>query len=151
MLFLVVDNRTRRLSGFVLYAQPSQASCFHVRPGAHLLWPRHNRIAPWGGAWRASLPAQGLLGDVVQPPGLRARLRPDPFGWAFWVGGAGVSGSLRGTKAGEGPVAASMPKISRPREVSPPVLLAEGNENSRRSPDRAKVEGENRRSGSRGV
>ena len=105
------------MSGFVLYAQPSQASCFHVRPGAHLLWPRHNRIAPWGGAWRASLPAQGLLGDVVQPPGLRARLRPDPFGWAFWVGGAGVSGSLRGTKAGEGPVAASMPKTSRPREV----------------------------------
>ena len=48
---------------------------------------------------------------------LRARLRPDPIGWAFWVGGAGVSGSLHGTKASEGPVAASMPKTSRPREV----------------------------------
>ncbi|XDA83320.1 hypothetical protein R6Z07M_013171 [Ovis aries] len=99
-----------------LYAQPSQASCFHVRTGAHLRWPRLSGIAPWGGAWRASRPAQGLLGDVVQPPGLRARLSPDPIVWAFWVGGAGVSGSLRGTKAGEGPVAASMPKTSRPRE-----------------------------------
>ena len=134
-----------------LYAQPSQASCFHVRTGAHLRWPRLSGIAPWGGAWRASRPAQGLLGDVVQPPGLRARLSPDPIVWAFWVGGAGVSGSLRGTKAGEGPVAASMPKTSRPREVSPPILLAECSANSRRSPDRAKGEGENRRSGSRGV
>ena len=93
-----------------------------TRSSPALASPRPDRAL--GGAWRASRPAQGLLGDVVLPPGLRARLCPDPIGWAFWVGGAGVSGSLRGTKAGEGPVAASMPKTSRRREVSPPILLA---------------------------